>query len=331
MILPLSLATGVTINVYQWFTSLSPFLLSCLALALYAGHKRYGRISSIAECFLCGVLLGLPILFSTYAAMSLDKPLADIWLANIDHAMGLDWWGFMQMIDRHPQLAWCLGIAYQSFGFQLLIIAMSLCAVGQKDRGYTMLLCFGLIGYCASIVAIWFPAQSAYVTYNLAEHPPLHINTSLGYGFLTEFNAVREQPTFVLETSKAAGIITFPSVHAACAVLYSWAAWSIKPVRYPILGLNMMMAVSAMSHGRHYFIDIPAGFLLAACVIAAISAVTAKSINPAQAALQSGAYLQRRKKQADQAQYGQTARAAHLEPRPALTAIETTPAHSKAG
>jgi membrane-associated phospholipid phosphatase len=194
-----------------------------------------------------------------------------------------------------------------------------------------MLLCFGLIGYCASIVAIWFPAQSAYVTYNLAEHPPLHINTSLGYGFLTEFNAVREQPTFVLETSKAAGIITFPSVHAACAVLYSWAAWSIKPVRYPILGLNMMMAVSAMSHGSHYFIDIPAGFMLAACVIAAISAVTAKSINPAQAALQSGAYLQRRKKQADQAQYGQTARAAHLEPHQALTAIETAPAHSKAG
>lgn len=331
LMVPLSLATGLTIDVSQWLVSLSPFLISCLTLAAFARHKRYVRISSIAECFLFGVLLGLPILFSTYAAMKLDRPLADLWLSQIDQAMGLDWWSFIRTVDRHPLLAWSLGIAYQSFGFQLMAIPMALCAVGQKDRGYTMILCFGVIGYCASLIAIWFPAESAYVTYHLAEHPPLHINTSLGYGFLSEFNAVRSQPAFVLETSKAAGILTFPSVHAACAVLYSWGAWSIKPARYPILGLNLMMAVAALSHGSHYVIDIPAGFLLAACVIAALAAVTTKSVNPAQPALQSGAYPQMRKRRVDQAQYGQTGRATHPEPHPALIATETTPAHSKAG
>ncbi|TWD54421.1 PAP2 superfamily protein [Agrobacterium vitis] len=331
LMVPLSLATAVTIDVYQWLLSLSPFLLSCLTLAAFARHKRYLRISSIAECFLFGVLLGLPILFSTYAAMKLDRPLADAWLHQIDQAMGLDWWGFIRMVDHHPLLAWSLGIAYQSFGFQLMGIAMVLCAVGQKDRGYTMILCFGVIGYCASLIAIWFPAQSAYVTYQLANHPPLHINTSLGYGFLEQFHAVRSQSTFMLETSKAAGILTFPSVHAACAVLYSWGAWSIKPARYPILGLNMMMAVSAMSHGSHYFIDIPAGFMLAACVIAVVSAATASSLNPAQPALQNDAYLQRHKRRADQAQCDQTGRASHPELQPALIAIETAPAHSKAG
>jgi membrane-associated phospholipid phosphatase len=90
-----------------------------------------------------------------------------------------------------------------------------------------------------------------------------NINIHYGYFFLGQFEAVRSDPHFVLSMEQVAGIITFPSVHAAVAGLCIWAAWSVPYLRYPMLILNLSMAVSAISHGSHYFVDVPAGIFLA--------------------------------------------------------------------
>ncbi|WJH40368.1 phosphatase PAP2 family protein [Aliirhizobium terrae] len=61
---------------------------------------------------------------------------------------------------------------------------------------------------------------------------------------------------------RAAGIVTFPSVHAAVAVLCIWATWNSRWLRYPFLFLNLAMIVSVVTHGSHYFVDAPAGIVL---------------------------------------------------------------------
>ncbi len=64
---------------------------------------------------------------------------------------------------------------------------------------------------------------------------------------------------FVLDLDQAAGILTFPSVHAGVAALCAWAAWNSPLLRYPVLALNGAMAVSAITHGSHYLMDVIAG------------------------------------------------------------------------
>lgn len=240
--------------------------------------------------------------------MRLNKPIADTWLSQIDQSLGLDWWAFMRLIDSHPVVAQSLGKAYETFSTQLLLIPVVLCLLGQQSRAYVMIISFALICYTESFIAIWFPAMGTYPTYNLAADLPTYINTSLGYAFISELEAVRNKSDFVLDVDNAAGIIGFPSGHAAVAALCVWAGWSMPYARYPLLGLNILMAMAAVTHGSHYFIDIPAGIGVAIIVIAAVSAAASKSVKPAQPALQSDAYPQKRKMLAGLARYGQTLR-----------------------
>jgi membrane-associated phospholipid phosphatase len=48
----------------------------------------------------------------------------------------------------------------------------------------------------------------------------------------------------------------------------------ISLLRLPFAILNLLMAVSAISHGGHYLVDIIAGFVVAAAAIAAVLGIT---------------------------------------------------------
>jgi membrane-associated phospholipid phosphatase len=72
----------------------------------------------------------------------------------------------------------------------------------------------------------------------------------------------------------ASGIVTMPSGHAAGAFLCAWAAWDMKLLRIPLLLLNVLMAVAAISHGGHYLVDILAGGMVAALSIALASYIS---------------------------------------------------------
>jgi membrane-associated phospholipid phosphatase len=73
----------------------------------------------------------------------------------------------------------------------------------------------------------------------------------------------------MVELSNLDGIVTFPSFHAAAAVLLAWAASGIPFLRYPMIALNFLMLISAIPIGGHYAIDVIAGSLVAAVSIVA--------------------------------------------------------------
>jgi hypothetical protein len=55
------------------------------------------------------------------------------------------------------------------------------------------------------------------------------------------------------------GLIAFPSFHTAAAVLYTWALWPMRAVRWPFLLLNTAVIATTPIGGSHYFADIIAG------------------------------------------------------------------------
>jgi membrane-associated phospholipid phosphatase len=217
----------------------------------------------LVEAIGLGFVLTALVVISTYLAALPALPLADEHLARLDRTIGFDWIGFVRAVDAWPWLAQGLGLAYKSIAFQLIGIPLLLAALGQPARAYRFVTSYALVGLSASLVSIWFPAVGAFPFYDVAPEHLDNINIHFGYFFLDQFDAVRNNPQFIFSLNDVAGIVTFPSVHAAVAALCVWGAWSVRYLRYQMLLLNVGMAISAVSHGSHYLVDVPAGIFLA--------------------------------------------------------------------
>jgi membrane-associated phospholipid phosphatase len=172
-----------------------------------------------------------------------------------------------------PVLSWLLMHAYSSFAPQLLVLPMLLILLGHPGSAFALVLGYGMAGFGASVISVWFPALGAHVTYGIASQALSSVNVHFGYAFLNEFHAVRDQATFVLSVAKAQGILTFPSLHTAVAILCAAFAASHVWLRYPILVLNVLMVVSTLTHGGHYVIDVIAGMVLALLALLAVGAI----------------------------------------------------------
>ena len=67
------------------------------------------------------------------------------------------------------------------------------------------------------------------------------------------------------------GLVSFPSYHMTEVVLFTWAGWSVKWLRWPLLALNLVVVVSIPVIGAHYFIDVLGGAVVAIVAIASAS------------------------------------------------------------
>lgn len=270
----LAAVTGLRIDYGSIAAALAFFTLVGVPFSLYCGYRRIPSLQGLVETVFCGLALTIPVLISTYLAIKAGRPLADPLLAAMDAALGFDWHGFIRLVDARPGLAYALGLAYQSFMVQLVAIPMLLCLLGKPDRAYRMIVAYGLLCLASSTISIWFPAEGTYKTYAVAAGDLANLNIKYGYFFLDQFNAVRSDPNFTFSLQRAAGILTFPSVHAAVAFLCAWAAYDIRLLRYPAILLNAAMATAAVSNANHYLVDVVAGVAVAACSIAVVVAIT---------------------------------------------------------
>ena len=82
----------------------------------------------------------------------------------------------------------------------------------------------------------------------------------------------------------AEGIITFPSLHAALAVILIAAFWPVPLARWISLVVNALMLAATPIDGSHYLIDILAGIGIAVgCIYAARALVARLTGKPAAA------------------------------------------------
>lgn len=236
-----------------------------LALLMIIIKDKY--VAPIAEILAAGFAFLVPMFIATYLAYTFDIPLADERLVAMDKGLGFDWMAFIQFIDSSEQLSSWLNTAYGSLKYQLFLTPIFLCLLSQVPRAIAFMFGYALMAIIASTITIWFPAVGTYSIYEIDPTILQHINVKYGYHFLEEFNAVRDGSAFTLSGDTAAGIVTFPSVHAGMGFLIIWALWRTKLLKWPCIILNVSMAVSAISHANHYLVDVIAGLPLAAVVV----------------------------------------------------------------
>ena len=246
---------------------LASLILMLGGLAAYCRFRQLGRLESVVETFLAFVVVNLGLLPISYLAVRFNMPLVDGWLMSLDNALGFDWPAFTHWVDGIPALAILLQAGYGSFGPQLMFLPVFLALIGSPARASAFVVAYILIVVVASVISIWFPAEGAFVGHAIDISALKNINAHFGYAFLEEFEAARTAPLFVISLDRVQGLLTFPSVHVAVAVLCLWAAWGSRLLILPCAALNIAMAASAISHGGHYLVDVPAGAAVAMVAI----------------------------------------------------------------
>jgi PAP2 superfamily len=205
----------------------------------------------------------------TYVAASADFPMQDANLLAIDRMLGFDWLGYVRFVDGHPVLAAWLNYGYTMIRWPIFAIPVVLVAMGRYERVEAFTFAFGSALIVTTIISALVPAIGVYQQIGLDPATLNHINPGAYLGQLHDLPPTREGLLRHLQLLDLGGIVTFPSFHAASAVLYVWALWPARWFRPLILAVNGLMLASTPIVGGHYLIDIIAGVAVAVAAIVA--------------------------------------------------------------
>ena len=252
----------------------SRFLAVVLTASLFivAGHylilRKWGArpafiLVSIAQLDLFLLLAG-PL---TYIAASANLPLQDAILAHWDQLFGLDWVAYYSFITGRPTLVQYAYFFYAMITWQATGVPIILGLTKNYVRLQQFTLACMLTLCITVIISSLVPAFGTYQQYGL----PTNFSGFNATGYLLQMDrlpSVRDGTLRVLNITRLGGIITFPSFHAAVAILALWGFWGVWWMRPVSLIANVGMLMATPLLGGHYFVDVLAGGALAALAIA---------------------------------------------------------------
>ena len=209
----------------------------------------------------------------TYVAAAINFPMQDSALLAVDRAMGLDWAAYVHFVDDRPSLASWLNVGYAMIGWPLFAIPVVLAAKHRYVRIEEFTFAFGVALAATTIISGLVPAIGVYQQIGLDPGSLKNINPGAYLDQLRDLPPTRDGVLRHLELLGLGGIVTFPSFHAASAVLFGWALWAVRWLRPLALVVNGAMLAATPLNGGHYFID-----LIAGVAIAVLSIVTANRI-----------------------------------------------------
>lgn len=226
--------------------------------ALYRRSDSGDRASALVSGFAIFSALASGTAIMSYLAATLDRPLADPWLAQADAALGFHWLDWYRAVHANAPLHSLLYFAYRTMIPQVIICLFAFPLTGMADRNRELLACFGLSMIPTLILFALFPAACPWVYF--------HAEPGMIALHMQDLQALRSGAYPVLDLQRLHGLITFPSYHAVSAVVLAYAA---RGTRYFFLSLviNLLMLVGAISEGGHYLVDIIAGVAIAVATI----------------------------------------------------------------
>jgi hypothetical protein len=280
----LALSVALTRFSIEWSGMAIPlgFVMLYTGFAYANAHSRSRRdpqvmftLGSTAQIVLITALM--PPL--TYVAAATNLPLRDAELFSLDRSLGLDWAAYVTWVNDHPLLSGWLDYGYGMIRWPLFAIPVILTAAGRYSRLQDFTLAFALGLIITTIVSALVPAIGVYQQIGL---DPSHLGNLNAQAYLDQVRdlaPVRDGALRHIDLLSLAGIVTFPSFHAASAVLYGWALWPVRWFRPVTVLANGAMLASTPINGGHYFVD-----LLAGIAVAVLSIVAARRLSrePAQ-------------------------------------------------
>ena len=251
------------------------YLLALAVACLYGiGGNYRGRWSQTRprafamSTALAQTILGLAVLTSiSYVATAADLPLQDARLFAADQAVGFDFRIILRHVNDRAWLIEILAFGYNAISWEIWLIVVALPLVGYTRRPaeYISAWLLGLGMTCC--ITILVPAIGVYQALGSAAAEFPNITPQSYLDTLAEIPLLREGALRTLDLRHLLGVVTFPSFHAATAVLYGWALWPVRWARPFNLALNGVMLAATPICGGHYLMDVLAGVAVATAAI----------------------------------------------------------------
>lgn len=250
-------------------------LIICGPLCRRIDKPRLG-----GACETVGFLFGqgFALVALLYPMTAVSRPFADAQLAAVDRVLGFDWVAFAQFVGSSPTATKILEVTYYSFALQGAIILPTLFLIRKPARAWTMIFASNFSLLATLLIYPLFPAQGTFIHYGIAPSDYPNMTARVAWAFGPAIHAIRDGGARLITPELMVPFVSFPSYHAVAAVLFIWAAWPIKLLRWPFALLNACMAVAAIIIGAHFLIDVIAGAALALASIAVTTRVIRKTI-----------------------------------------------------
>jgi hypothetical protein len=233
-------ATHVTILASIW-----------LYLFLVPGRQGSGECRVAETLFLLVLMICFTVvgLVAQYPAIAIGLPYADPWLARADAFLGLNVASLANWTGGHPAVARVLTTTYASYGPQCLLTILGLSIL--RDRAHLWEFVFHFHTFLLAVVvgvalcpAVCPPAFFGFV--------PVIDMTRL----IAQIRGFHDGSLTTIRIDQFEGLVSFPSFHAAGALMVAW-AWRAHPwIGIPVLLLNLCVVASTFLTGVHYVVDV---------------------------------------------------------------------------
>lgn len=248
-------------------------LILTFALLWLLGHLRQLRHGGVVPdlCKLYAVFLGVALAspMACAALATTNFPLADATLTQLDHQLvpGFSWPSTVQALERYPQILHLLSYAYVALGWQPPVLLALLYCQGRKQEAWKFINAWTLCILVTTLIFPFAPALNPYTFHAIPHSAMPDALCTAAWDYPIILKQLRAHSITTLNSAALSGLVSFPSFHAAGAVLLAWGYGKIRYLRWLFLAINAIMWVSAIPIGGHYLVDLVAGTGLALLMI----------------------------------------------------------------
>jgi hypothetical protein len=233
-------------------------VLMLIGMRLVGTTRRLPNLVVAADALLQMTLFTLAGILLSHAIAARGGALWDARLARADTLLGLDWPALRALLDESEAIVWLLAIAYHSLIAQMIAVILVLAAVGKHAELRLLILAAILAGFGTILVSALVPALG-----NLFDAGSYrHLLPSVASIHADIVTGLRDGSLRVIDLRRVMGIVTFPSYHAALAILFIWALRQVPRTRRAGTALATLTILATPINGGHYGVDVLAGLLL---------------------------------------------------------------------
>jgi membrane-associated phospholipid phosphatase len=257
----------------DWASIMVPVAFACLLLGgirVYTVARPDARIVAALTAVLQLIVFTTAGVGLSYAVASLPGAFWDATFERWDEALGFDWRALLALANAHPRLAGLGRLTYASIEPQMIVLVLALALSGRLGALRLFVAAVVLAGLVSILVPAAMPALGTYVELQITPVRYDAINATSGLAFVPVIEALRAGTLRAVSLASAEGLVTFPSYHAALAVIFAWGWSRLRWLGWPGLALNLAMIVATPIYGGHYLVDILAGVALAAAALAGL-------------------------------------------------------------
>ncbi len=219
-------------------------------------------------------------LLCTYAAASTPAPYRDPQLLAIDQWLGFDRKTYVDFFTDRPWKIELSNFIYLAMLPQMASVPVALLITKRMDRLQRFIASYGIALMATTVIFLFVPAVGAFVYVDLTPAQYATLPSEI-YTPARTLDALRSDVMTTIRLNNLEGLIAFPSFHTAAAIVYAWALWPVKYIRWPIVALNVGIILTTPIGGAHYAIDVLAGAVVALGAIAGSGLVCRTKIESA--------------------------------------------------